>query len=60
MTDPFLDMPRMNALYERLKSDGIITESSKPRSRKGSGKAGEKTGDIRDKPKDRDTKGNTA
>lgn len=27
MSKPFTDMPRMNALYERLKADGIITES---------------------------------
>lgn len=37
MHKPFTDMPRMNALYERLKADGIITESPVSASTKDSG-----------------------
>lgn len=57
MSKPFRDMPRMNALYERLKKDGIITESPINRSKETSGNR--KVQPVSDVQNGRDTEVNT-
>ena len=55
MSKPFTDMPRMNALYERLKADGIITESPASGSAKDSGNKRRPIQPVRHGKGDRDT-----
>lgn len=56
MSKPFHDMPRMNVLYERLKKDGIITESPISRSKETSGNR--QVQPVSDVQSDRDTEVN--
>ena len=55
METDFIGMPRMNALYERLKKDGIITENPVQRSGTVSEKSRNEDGRSKHCPSDRDT-----
>ena len=55
METDFIGMPKMNALYERLKKDGIITENPVQRSGTVSEKPRNEDGRSEHRPSDRNT-----